>query len=142
MLCSAAVDAQGLAIEVQLAGVAGGTGDIEKLVVAAGILVPGEADGQVARVLGCGLLSRVHEETETRQVGRFGKTLLGKRQLQCSEPVIAQALDLGALGREVVDLSVGGGPLVLVVHLLHRHVIRQLGVDHVIKDHGQGQSHK
>ena len=53
-----------------------------------------------------------------------------------------QALYLGALGREVEGLTVRGTPLVLVVHLLHGHVVRQLGVEGVIEHHGQHQAER
>ena len=51
VLRRAAVDPQGLAFEVQLAGVAGGAGDVQVFDVAAGVFMPGETYGQVAGVL-------------------------------------------------------------------------------------------
>ena len=140
MLSRAAIDAQGLAFEMQLPRMAGRAGDVQVLNLAVGILVPGETHRQVARVLRGGHLPGIDQETKARQVLRRGKALLGERQLQSREPVVVQALYLGALGREVEGLTVRGTPLVLVVHLLHGHVVRQLGVEGVIEHHGQGQA--
>lgn len=139
MLGRAAIDAQGLALEAQLAGVAGGAGDVQVFNAAAGVGVPGKPHRQVAGVLRGGHLFGIDQEAEARQVLRRGEALFGKRQFQGSEPVVMQALDLGALGREVVGLAVGGTPLILVVHLLHGHVFRQPGVEGVIDHHGQGE---
>ena len=140
VLRRATVDAQGLALEVQFAGVAGRTGDIQVLSLAVGVLVPGEPYRQVARVLRGGHLFGIDQEAKARQVLRRGKALLGERQLQGGEPVVVQAFYLSALGREVVGLAVGGTPLLLVVHLLYWNVVRQLGVEGVVEHHGQNQA--
>ena len=140
VLRRAAVDTQGLTLEVQFAGVAGRTGDIQVLSLAVGVLVPGEPYRQVARVLRGGHLFGIDQEAKARQVLRRGKALLGERQLQGGEPVVVQAFYLSALGREVVGLAVGGTPLLLVVHLLYGHIIRQFGVEGVVEHHGQNQA--
>lgn len=59
MLGLASVDAHRLAIKTQLAGVAGGTGNIQKLIFTARILMTREAYRQVARIVRVGLLRRV-----------------------------------------------------------------------------------
>ena len=99
--------------------------------------MPGETHGQVAGILRGGHLLGVDQETEACQVLGCGEALIGKRQFKCSEPVVMQALHLGALGGEIVGLTVGRAPLVLVVDLLHRDVVRQLGVGGVIDHHSQ-----
>jgi len=124
MLGRTAVNPQGLTFEMQLAGVAGGAGDVQVLNVAARVFMSGKTYRQVAGVLRGGHLLGIHKETEARQVLWRGKTSLGERQLQGGEPVVMQAFYLGALGREVIGLAVGGAPLILIVHLLHGHVVR------------------
>jgi len=125
---------------MQFAGVAGGAGDVQVFGIVAGILVPSEADRQVAGVLCAGYLLGVDQEAEACQVLRGGEALFGKRQFQRGEPVVMQAFYLGALGREVIGLAVGGTPLVLVAYLFHGHVVRQPGVDGVIEHHRQDQA--
>ncbi|MNP48697.1 hypothetical protein D3C76_1428340 [compost metagenome] len=118
MLCGTAIDTHGLAFEPQFSGVAGGTGNIQKLFFAAGILMAGEAYRQVSRVAWRGFLRRIHQETESRQVLGRGEALLRKRQFKGVEPGVAQALDLGTLGREIERLTVVGAPLRQVMNLL------------------------
>ncbi|CAI8922833.1 hypothetical protein EMIT0180MI3_360006 [Priestia megaterium] len=120
MLGRATVDAHGLAVETQFAGVAGGTGDVQKLFLAARILMTGETDGQVARVVWRGFLARIDQKTKACEVFGSGESFLREGQFEGVEPVIAQAFDLGALRREVVGLAVCGAPLLQVMHLLRR----------------------
>ncbi|MCY1457934.1 hypothetical protein D9M71_752710 [compost metagenome] len=68
--------------------------------------------------------------------------MLRKGQFQGGEPVVAQALDLGPLGREIVALALFGAPLIQVVHLLRGRVARQFRVGDVVQDHGQGEGHQ
>ncbi|MNG05835.1 hypothetical protein D3C84_890480 [compost metagenome] len=77
---------------------------------------------------------RVDQEAETRQVLGTGELVAGEGQLQRGEPVIAQALNQGALGRVVVGLALLLAPLVEVVQLARRLVGRQVGFGDVIKD--------
>ncbi len=102
--------------------------------------MPRETYRQVAGVLRGRNLLGVDQETEAREVFGRGKPLRRKRQFQCGKPVVMQAFYLGALGREVIRLAISRTPLILVVHLLHGHVVRQLGVDGVIEHHGEGNA--
>ena len=79
MLRRAAVDAHGLALEAQFTGVAGGAGDVQKLILAAGVLMPGKADGQVTRVVRCGFLAWVDQETKACEVFGSGESLFARR---------------------------------------------------------------
>ncbi|MNZ43489.1 hypothetical protein D3C78_610920 [compost metagenome] len=139
MLRRTAVDTHGLPLEAQFAGVAGRTGDIQKHIRAVGILMPGKACGEVAGVVRRRFLAGVHQKAEAREVLGGGKALLREGQFEGGEPVIAQAFDLGALGGEVISLSVDGAPLLQVMHLLSRRPGRQFRVGDVIENHGQGQ---
>ncbi|MCY1370666.1 hypothetical protein D9M69_577660 [compost metagenome] len=65
--------------------------------------------------------------------------MLREGQFEGSEPVIAQAFDLSALGREVISISIGGAPLLQVMHLLCGRPGRQFRVGDVIKNHGDDQ---
>ncbi|MNP50890.1 hypothetical protein D3C76_1451800 [compost metagenome] len=76
MLRGTAVDAHGLTVQAQFTGVAGGAGNIQKCIRAAGILMPCEAHGQVAGVVRRGFLLGVDQETEAREVLRRGESLL------------------------------------------------------------------
>lgn len=134
------VNAYGLAVEAQLAGVAGGAGDVQKLIRAARVLMTGEAHGQVTGVVGRGFLPGIDQKTEACEVLRSGKSLLRKRQFERVEPVVAQAFDLSALGREVVGLAVSRAPLLQVMHLLRRRPGRQFRVGDVIQNHGQAHA--
>ncbi|MNI35019.1 hypothetical protein D3C73_890300 [compost metagenome] len=120
MLRRTPINTDRLAFEAQLAGVASGARNIQKLIFAAGVLMPRKAYRQVARVVRRGFLVRIDQEPETCQVLRRGEALFGKRQLQRSEPLITQAFDLSALGREIVGLAVARAPLLQVMHLLRR----------------------
>ncbi|MCY1508880.1 hypothetical protein D9M68_432040 [compost metagenome] len=129
-----AVDAHGLALVAQLAGVAGGAADVE--VVDAGflVLVARHAHRQVAGVLRCGDLFRIYQETEARQVFRAGEAVAGEGQFQGGEPLVAQALNRGALRRVVVGLARLVAPLVQIVQPAGRLVDREVGVGDVIED--------
>ncbi|MNN34248.1 hypothetical protein D3C81_1480460 [compost metagenome] len=130
----ATVDTHGLALIAQFTGVAGGAADIEVVRAGLGVLVAGQAHGQVAGVLRRGLLLRVDQEAKACQVLGTGELVVGKWQFQRDEPVIAQALNQGALGGVVVSLALLLTPLVEVVQLARRLVGRQVGVGDVIKD--------
>ncbi|MCY1174161.1 hypothetical protein D9M73_143500 [compost metagenome] len=139
MLRRAAVDTQGLTLVAQFTGVAGRAGDIQKHIRATRVLVPGKACREVAGVVRRRFLAGVHQKAEAREVVGGGKALLREGQFEGGEPVIAQAFDLGALGGEVISLSVDGAPLLQVMHLLSRRPGRQFRVGDVIENHGQGQ---
>ncbi|MNN36724.1 hypothetical protein D3C81_1506290 [compost metagenome] len=139
MLRRAAVDTHGLALETQLTGVASRAGDIQKHIRAPRILVPGKACREVAGVVRCRFLARVHQETEAGEVFGGGEALLREGQFEGGEPVVAQAFDLSALGCEVIGLAIGGAPLLQVMHLLCRRPGRQFRVGDVVKNHGHDQ---
>jgi len=141
MLCRGTVHAYRLAFEAQFAGVAGCAGDIQILHIAAGVLVAGEADGQVARVGSTGLLLGVHQKAKARQVlgGREG--LFGKRQFQGGEPVVMQAFNLGALGGVVVGLAFSRAPLIQIVQLLRGLVGGQFWIGNEIDHQAKAQGH-
>ncbi|MNM55089.1 hypothetical protein D3C81_662210 [compost metagenome] len=139
MLRRAAVDTQGLTLVAQFTGVAGRAGDIQKHIRAPRVLVPGKACREVAGVVRCWCLAGVHQETEAGEVFGGGEALLREGQFEGSEPVIAQAFDLSALGREVISISIGGAPLLQVMHLLCGRPGRQFRVGDVIENHGDDQ---
>ena len=140
MLGRATVDAYCLAIEVQFTGVAGRTRDVEILLGAAGILVPGETYRQIARVVRRGFLLRVDQKAKAREVFRGGKTLLRERQLQRLKPFVTKAFDLRPLRSEVVGLALLLSPLVQVMHLFCGRGEGQSRIGDIVKNHRQNQS--
>ena len=137
VLRRATVNAQRLAFVTQLAGVAGRAGDVQILNGAAGVLMASEANGQVGRIGGAGLLLRVDQKAKPRQILRRSEALRREGQLKGTEPVVMQAFHLGALGRVVIKLPIRLAPLVLVVHVLRRGVSRQFWVGDEVDNHTQ-----
>ncbi|MNZ54200.1 hypothetical protein D3C78_720970 [compost metagenome] len=137
----ATVDAQRLVAVTQLAGVAGRAGDIEIPGAALAVLMAGEADRQVAGVawVGCALrcrleLRRIDQETEAGEIGRVGELVGGEGLFERDEPLVAQSLNLGSLGRVVVGLAGLLVPLREQVELFRWAVGRQIGVGGVPGD--------
>lgn len=85
VLRRATVDTQGLALEVQLTGVAGRTGDIQVLNLAVGVLVSGKAYRQVARVLRGGHLLGVDQKPKRARYSGAAK--------RCSENGSSRAVN-------------------------------------------------
>ncbi|MCY1274714.1 hypothetical protein D9M70_233430 [compost metagenome] len=133
----AAVDANGFALVTQLAGVAGGAGDVQVMLAGVEIGMPSEADRQVARVQLGGLLSGIDKKTEAGEVVGAGQSVAGEGQFQGDEPVVTQAFNLRALRRVVVGLPGLAAPLVKIAQLARLRVSRQVGVGDVVERHGQ-----
>jgi hypothetical protein len=85
----------------------------------AGILMSGETDRQIAGIV-CRCLFAAGSTRKPKRARYSGeaKSLLRERQFERLEPLVAQAFDLRALGREVVGLPLIFCPLVQVMHLL------------------------
>ncbi len=134
-----AVDTDGLALVTQFAGVAGGAGDIQELRATFHVLVTSETDRQVAGIERAGLLLRIGKEAKASQVVGSGEFVGGEGQLQRSEPVVAQAFDLGALRCVVVGLARFLIPLAEVMDLAGFAEGRQIGVGDVVEHHGASE---
>lgn len=133
----AAIDAHGLALVAQLTGMAGSAADIEKVLAALAVLMPGEADGQVAGVECTWLLPGIGEKAEAGQVIETGELFRAEGHFQRSEPVVAQAFYRGALRCVVVSLALLLAPLLQIMQLVWLLVGRQVGVGHVVQHHRQ-----
>lgn len=133
MLGSAAVHAQRCAVEAQLAGMAGGAGDVQELRAAGVVAVASETDRQVVRIL---QVARLDQKTKTAKIVRGCKAIGGKRFFQVHEPVVVQALHLSALGSEVVGGPVRCAPVLQVVQVPRGAVGGQVGVGDVVGDDG------
>ncbi len=140
----ASVDADGLTPVAQLAGVARRAGHIQIGATGLVVLMAGKADRQVAGVQRGGFLRRIDQKAEAREVVGRGELVLAEGQLQRTEPVVLQSLNLGALRRVVIGLPLRGVPLLQIMQRFGRFVLWKVRVGHEIQpdphdQHGQQQ---
>ncbi len=133
------VDADGLALVAQLAGVACRAGDIQISATGLVILMTGEADRQVAGVQRGGFLRGVDQKAEAGEVVGRGEPVPAEGPLQCTEPVVLQPLNLSALRRVVVGLPLRGVPLLQIMQRFGRFILWKVRVGHKIQPDPQGR---
>jgi len=107
--------------------------------------VAGKADRQVAGVQRGGLLRGIDQKAEAGEVVGRGEFVPAERQLQRTEPVVFQPLNLGALRRVVVGLPVRLAPLIELVKPSRRLIVRQVRIGHEIQTNSgrkHGQQHQ
>jgi len=139
-----AIDTNGLTPVAQLAGVAGSAGHIQIGATGLIILVAGKADRQVAGVQRGGFLRGIDQKAEAREVVGRGEPVPAEGQLQRTEPVVLQSLNLGALRRVVIGLPLRGVPLLQIMQRFGHFVFWKVRVGHEIQpdphdQHGQQQ---
>ncbi len=135
----ATVDTNGLPPVAQLTGVAGRAGHIQIGATGLIILVAGKADRQVAGVQRGGLLRGIDQKAEAGKVVGRGELFPAEGQFQRTEPVVLQPLNLSALRRVVVGLSLRGVPLLQIMQRFGRFVLWKVREGHEIQPDPHGQ---
>src|SRR5450755_2711296 len=103
----AAIDAQAIALAVlrdgQLAGVAGGAGQIQYFFAKLGIVVGGKSDGKISRILLSGSL--IDQKSIRSHALRIGKLRRSPGYFQIDEPRIPDVFQSCALRRVIEKLA-------------------------------------
>lgn len=124
----AAIDTNGLTPVAQLAGVVSRAGHIQIGATALSILVAGKADRQVAGVQRSGSLRGIDQKGKAGEIVGYGEPVPAAGQLQRTKSVVLQPLNLGALRRVVVGLSLGGVPLLQIMQRFGHFILWKVRV--------------